>query len=106
MVTTIAGTGYRGLSVDGQGTQASFYNVRSMVTDSKNNLYVLDFNEIRKITPTGEVTTFSGSLTAGFKNGGLLNALYNGPSGIAIDANDHLYICDGGNLRVRKIVTF
>jgi serine/threonine protein kinase, bacterial len=106
MVSTIAGTGSQGLSVDGNGTQASFYNVRSMVTDSKNNLYVLDFNEIRKITPSADVSTFSGSLTAGFKNGGLLNALFNQPSGIAIDANDHLFIADQGNLRVRKIVPF
>jgi serine/threonine protein kinase, bacterial len=106
IVTTLAGTGQQGLSENGQGTQASFYSVWSMVTDSKNNLFVIDFNAVRKITPSGYVSTYSGSLTAGFQNGGLSGALYNQPNGITVDANDNLFIADQGNLRVRKIVPY
>ncbi len=55
--TVIAGsttTGY----VDGQGTAARFNGIFGIVKDSSNNIYACDGNhKIRKITPTGAVTT-------------------------------------------------
>jgi len=105
-VSTVAGTGQQGLSIDGVGLQASFYSIKSLALDHQGNLYVLDFNEIRKITPAGLVSTFSGSLNGGFQEGGLLSALYFGPDAIVVDGNGNLYVCDSGNNRVRKITPF
>lgn len=62
MVSTIAGSGQQG-SVDGRGIAAGFDNLAGIVADAAGNLYVSDHGLIRKITPTGAVTTLAG----GFK---------------------------------------
>jgi IPT/TIG domain/NHL repeat len=58
VVSTLAGSGQAG-NVDGQGLNASFSNPQYMTIDSSDNLYVLDINPfvLRKVTPTGAVTT-------------------------------------------------
>jgi sugar lactone lactonase YvrE len=62
VVTTLAGSGAQG-NVDGAGRAASFNGPEGAAVDSSGNLYLSDeFNDtIRKITPTGVVTTFAGS---------------------------------------------
>jgi sugar lactone lactonase YvrE len=62
--TTLAGGETRG-SIDGDGTTARFNDLISIIVDSQGNIYVvengLSYNEeskIRKITPSGSVSTF------------------------------------------------
>ena len=77
-----------------------------MVQDSSGNFYVVDTNKhkILKITPTGVVTTFAGTGTAGFLNHTTaISAQFRNPSGITMDASGHLYIADRGNHCIRKI---
>ena len=105
-VSTLAGSGSQGLAVDGHGTAASFYTLQSMVIDHGGNLYVVDLNCIRKITPSGDVSTIAGSIDPGYQEGGLLNARFNQPNGIGIDDDDYLYISDMGNRRIRKITPY
>jgi hypothetical protein len=64
VVETFSGSGYPGY-MDGQGTQAMFRGPRGGVCDSANNLFVWDSgnNRIRKITPSGMVSTFAGGGT-------------------------------------------
>lgn len=68
------------------------------------NLYVADAgnNKIRKITPTGIVSTIAGT-TAGYLDGAVSVAKFDYPSGICIDSSDNLYIVDTFNRRIRKI---
>jgi len=62
VVTTIAG-GTRG-SADGAGAAAQFRNPQGIAVDSAGNLYVADTSNgtIRKIDPTGVVTTIAGRI--------------------------------------------
>lgn len=104
------GDGIRKISPTGQVTNfvgggVSGY-IRGMSIDSQGNIYGCDIygHVIRKITPGGVVTTFAGQLnTSGYSDGVGGAARFSQPSGIAIDANDNLYILDSGNKRIRKV---
>jgi sugar lactone lactonase YvrE len=102
-VSTFAGSG-RGYA-DGPASTAMFKEPASVAFDSKGNLYVADDvdNRIRKISPSGIVSTFAGSGIAGNANGMGETAQFNGPAGIAIDAQDNLYVGDSFNGRICKI---
>ncbi len=101
-VSTITGS-TQGLA-DGQGVNAKFYGLRSSTIDAAGNLYVVESrnNKVRKISPTGLVTTVAGS-SSGFIDGNGASAQFNGPHGITIDSQGNLYVVDTGNHKIRKI---
>jgi serine/threonine protein kinase, bacterial len=104
-VTTLAGSGTAGYA-DGTGAAAQFNGPNGIVVDdTTGNVYVADFNNrrIRKITPSGEVTTFAGSGTAGSVDGPATTAQFRGPTGIDIDETGALYVADVSNNQIRKI---
>ena len=104
-VTTIAGTGSLGY-VDGPAAAAQFYAPEGSAFDTQGNLYVADAgnNVIRKITPAGVVSTYSGNGTPGFVDGSTAaNIEFNNPTGVAFDASGNLYVSDRGNNLIRKI---
>lgn len=104
IVSTFAGSGLEG-SIDGKGTQATFNNPTGVCLDSSGNVYVADsFNhKIRKITPSGIVSTIAGTGIKGNIDGKYDIACFNNPSGIAIDANRNLFVTDSQNNKIRKI---
>ena len=82
MVTTVAGggpiyvpplvDGSWGDSADGQGTAARFSFPRGLVIDDFGDLYVIeDYQRIRRISPSGRVTTFAGAAGPGRQDGPL-----------------------------------
>lgn len=103
-VTTLAG-GDTTASINGQGTAAGFYFPNSIAADASGNLYVTEYvsNLIRKIDPSGNVTTFAGKGTAGQADSTGVAASFNGPSGIAIDATGNIYVADTYNNVIQKI---
>jgi len=110
-VSTFAGKAPGGSSssnIDGTGTDARFSGPSGLAIDANGNLYVADTNHnlIRKITPAGVVTTIAGQVDpgdAGYLDGlGPFTKIYQ-PVGIAVDADETIYVSDGTN-RIRKIV--
>src|SRR6185295_3637021 len=103
VVTTLAG-GNEGFS-DGNGLAASFNTPSSLALDARGNLYLADTsnNRIRKITPQGDVSTIAGDGTAGYIDGSAAQARFNGPVGVAVDAQGNVFVADTYNDRVRMI---
>jgi sugar lactone lactonase YvrE len=93
VVSTLAGApGYVG-STDGNLNDARFWNPQGLAVDGRGNIYVADTgnNTVRKITPTGVVTT--------------LDAQFNSPGGVAVDRTGNIYVADTSNHAVRKIAS-
>ncbi|MBK8364303.1 MAG: IPT/TIG domain-containing protein [Bacteroidetes bacterium] len=92
-------------NADGQDSSATFLSPNGIATDASGNVYITDSenNLIRKITPSGVVTTFAGSLTPGFTNGQGTSSAFNDPQGIFIDSKSDIYIADKNNGAIRKI---
>jgi sugar lactone lactonase YvrE len=103
-VATLAGTGYPGFA-DGANHEAAFCDPFGVAVDSKGNIIIADAgasNRIRRITAQGRVETLAGS-DEGFADGPAQAALFNTPSGIAVDEDDNLIIADTSNNRIRKL---
>ena len=101
-ITTIAGQYGNVNFLNGVGTNALFINPGGISADNVGNLYVIDANAVRKISPNLTVTIFAGNPTfSGSSNG--TNALFRNPVDIAVDKNGYIYVADRGNNAVRKI---
>ncbi len=90
---------------DGEGETAQFYQPHGLAIDEDDNLYIADTNNhrIRKIEPSGRVSTIAGSGIAGAIDGQGTSAQFNQPQGVAVDRDGNLYIADTLNHRIRKI---
>ncbi len=103
-VSTFAGSGDFGI-VNGGATQARFKSPYSLAIDGNGNIYSSDDNDprIRKITPSGEVSTFAGTDVAGFAEGNASDAQFRPGSYLATNPSGDLIVSDGINNRIRKI---
>lgn len=107
VVTTYAGTGEFGFSGDGgPATAAKLGDPWDVDVDERGNVYVVDYytNRIRKISPSGTITTIAGSgATQHSGDGGPATAAgMQRPTGI--DYHDGaVYLAVGGSRAIRKI---
>ncbi len=109
IISTIAGTGNSGYSGDGgPATDAELHGPNSIAIDNFGNLFIStnDFL-IRKVNPSGIISTFAGNGIPGYNGDGIpataarLGYCYVGVT----DAEGNLYFSDYGNYRVRKVST-
>ncbi len=105
IITTFAGTGKAGYSGDGSpATSARLTDPGGLAFDDRGNLYLADYTSVRKIDPSGTITTVAGTGRAGFSGDG-------GPAAkakltaydIAFDSKGNMYIADSDNQRIRKV---
>ena len=92
-------------SVDGIGAAARFSGPEGVATDSAGNVYVADYgnNIIRKITPSGVVTTHAGSGAFGSTDATGAAASFFLPTGVATDSADNVYVADFYTSLIRRI---
>ena len=110
VITTVVGTGTAGFSGDGgPAINAKLSLPSTLIFDNAGNMYIVDGGNgaIRKVTPSGIISTVVGTGTNGYSgDGGLAtSAQLNYPCGVYIDAAGNMYIPDRSNHRVRKVNT-
>jgi sugar lactone lactonase YvrE len=107
IITTIAGTGGHFFDGDdGPATSASLDSPEGVVVDDAGNIYIADSlnNRVRKVAPSGTITTIAGSGLPGYDGDGTATAKrLNGPAGIVLDGSRNLYIADKSSHRIRKL---
>jgi hypothetical protein len=103
---TFAGSpGIKGTN-NGVGGGARFNGPGGVAVDVSNTVYLADQNNnlIRKITAGGVASTIAGiSNNPAFQDGTNTHALFNQPSGVAVDGAGNLIVADLGNNAIRTI---
>ena len=102
-VTTYTGNGQPGM-VNGLAFKARFNLPVGLAADTA-AVYVAEHGNhaIRMVTLDGVVMTLAGTGKAGFQDGEGAQAMFSGPSGIAVGKNGSIWVSDTKNHRIRRI---
>lgn len=108
VITTIAGTGANGYNGDGIAATSALLNYPfGIATDLVGNIYVADGsnNRIRKIDPSGMISTVAGTGVVGFSGDGgpATLAKISNMYCMAVDAGGNIFFTGNGAGRIRKI---
>lgn len=103
VINTVAGGG----SSENVPATSTAVAPAGLVVDGAGNLFVADFrnNRIRKVDPSGIITTVAGNGAASFSGdgGSATSASLNIPIGVVVDGAGNLFIADSSNHRIRKV---
>lgn len=107
-IYTYAGKTIWGFYGDGgPAVKAQLYNPTGVAIDAAGNVYIADSqnHRIRKVTPSGTITTIAGTGVAGFSgdSGLAINAKFYYPTDVAVDGAGNVYVADQYNNRIRMI---
>jgi len=107
IITTFAGNGSFTYSGDGGPATAAGMSTYYVCTDAIGNVFIPDAqNErIREVNTSGIINTIAGTGTSGFSgdNGPPTAAKFFFPTGMYVDANEHIFMADDENNRIREI---
>jgi sugar lactone lactonase YvrE len=108
IMTTVAGSGVKGYDGDGgDARSAKLNNPAGVNHDRLGNLFIADSGNmvIRKVAPTGAITTVAGNGTQGDTGDGgpAINAQMDLPEHVVVDAEENLFVAEYGGNRVRRV---
>jgi hypothetical protein len=106
-ITTVAGTGAAGFSGDsGLAVNAQLQSPTGIFVLTDSTIYIADRDNhrVRRVDPTGTITTVAGNGIAGYSGEGTATtAQLRSPTGVFVDASNRLYIADRDNHRIRRV---
>lgn len=92
---------------DGKALETTIGNVGAMIYDSEGRLTFTEtsLHIIRRLNSDGTIETIAGQRASGYAGDNLkaIDATLSYPVGLAMDADNNLYVADSGNCRVRRI---
>jgi sugar lactone lactonase YvrE len=102
---TLAGTGVAGDVCSDNGLLAQFNVPYGVCVDAAGIVYVCDSenDKIKKIWPSGKVTSLAGGTGGGMANGNGAAAKFDVPVGICINKSRKLFVVDNDNYRIRQV---
>jgi RHS repeat-associated protein len=107
IITTFAGNGVAGFSGDGfAATEAQLNTPRGIAVGPDGGLYIADsFNHrVRRVDPSGIITTVAGGGTGGLGDGGpATRAQLDFPLGVAVAPDGSLLIGDSSSVHLRRV---
>ena len=108
IISTVAGNGTGGYTLDGvSATSSEINHPFSVFVDNLENIYIGDQGNIRirKVDISGIISTIVGTGVAGFSGDGVnaTSAQLNNPDGLAVDDTGNVYIADLANQRIRVV---
>lgn len=108
VITTVAGNGFAGYSGDGgPATAAAIDSPRGVAVLADGSILFPDTNNhrVRKVSPSGVITTVAGTGAQGFSGdgGAATSARLSIPFGVAPTAGGGFLVVDVGNQRVREV---
>ena len=100
--------GSRSGPIDGIGSEAQFFDLWDVITDSAGVIYVSDgAGSVRRIAANGAVTLFAGSTDfpggLGYVDGNGAAARFNFITGLAFGSGGNIFVGDRGNNVIRRI---
>lgn len=100
MVTTVAGNGSLetnrdpALVRDGPADEAVFFQMQAIALAPNSDLYILEPSRIRRLSPSGRVSTVAGGPGVGYADGRGPSARFGSLQDIAVDAGGNLYVLE------------
>lgn len=103
-VSTFAGSGTKGY-LNGAADVAQFNSPTGVAVGTDGTVYVADKDNqrIRRVSPSGEVSTLAGTGAVGTSDGVGTGAKFSYPYAVTVDAGGTVYVADTGNSLIRKI---
>ncbi|MCI0557027.1 MAG: hypothetical protein MN733_00915 [Nitrososphaera sp.] len=107
-ISTVAGTGIAGYSGDGgPAAEAQLNGPYGVLVDAEDNILIADSlnHIIRKVGPSGEITTIAGTGSQGYSGDGgpAIAATFDTPQSLFVGPHGQLYIGDEHNHCIRVI---
>ena len=110
VISTVAGNGTAGYNGDHiPATRAELDDPAMIAVDANGNLFIADAgnNRIREVSTSGVITTVAGNGVKGTTgdNGAATAAELNVPYGVAVDAEDNIFIAGANRIREVDLLT-
>jgi len=107
LLAPVTGFGQSIGTIAGDGTTSILSSPSGVFVDAGDTVYVADRDNhrVRKVDPSGAISTIAGDDTAGFSGDGgqATSARLHSPVSVCVDGSGRVYIADRDNHRVRRV---